>query len=82
MRRSSSLSGVGPHVQREIDLIVPGWLSSDDDKWFPIDINKSIARHVSFGHSLYINETTSVAIRPCVRAKALPGETTIRSIIR
>ena len=33
-----------------------------------------IARTVYFGHSLYINETISVAIRPCVRAKALPGE--------
>ena len=39
-----------------------------------IDINKSIARNVYFGHSLYINETIPVAIRPRVRAKALPGE--------
>ena len=27
-----SLRSKGSHVQREIDLIVPGWLSSDDDK--------------------------------------------------
>ena len=53
---------------------MPGWLSSDDDKWFRIDINKSIARQLSFGYSLYINETISWAIRPRVRAKALPGE--------
>jgi len=44
LRRFGRFDSKGSHVQREIDLIVLGWLSSDDDKWFRIDINKSIAR--------------------------------------
>jgi len=32
LRRFDRSDPKGSHVQREIDLIVPSWLSSDDDK--------------------------------------------------
>ena len=28
--RSGRINWIGPHVQREIDLMVPGWLSSSN----------------------------------------------------